>query len=197
MVALTAPQLVRKLIICGSGPSQPASETPGIVWPRDVPPTKPIQMLSTAVSKQEMEVAIAYSFFPDTELGCEAAKQYFSRIYKRTSQSSSGDEPIHSLLSIENTKQQRKAYEDWSTPNPRNSFHRLQELKMPVFILNGDDDLLIPTSRSYELVKRIDNAQLIIYPQAGHGFLWQYAERVAKDINEFLDEELQAAYAKL
>ena len=190
MVALQAPKLVRKLIIAGSGPSQPATEILGIVWPRDVPPQKPIQMLASATTKEDVEAAIAYSFSPDTETGREAAGQYFSRIYKRTSQSSGGEEPIHSLLSLDKSREQREAYVDWSMPNPRNSFDRLGELPMPVLILNGDDDLLIPTSRSYELLKHIDNAQLTIYPRAGHGFLWQSAVRVAADVNAFLDNDL-------
>lgn len=197
MAALNAPHLIRKPVICGSGPSAPASGMPCIVWPRDVPPEKPIRLLATATSRDEMEAAIAYSFFPDTEKGHEAAKQYFSRIYKRTQESTHGEEPIHSLLSLDKSLEQRKAYVDWSTPNSRNSFDRLDELKMPVLILNGDDDLLIPTSRSYELLNRIDNAQLILYPRAGHGFLWQYAARVAADINTFLGEDLSNAQSKL
>ena len=197
MTALNAPDLVRKLIIAGSGPSQPDSEVAGIVWPRDVPPQKPIQMLATASTREEMEAAIAYSFFPDTQPGRQAAKEYFSRIYKRTSDTCGGEEPMHSLLHPEGSKRQRMAHQDWSTPNPRNSFDRLGELKIPVLIINGNDDLLIPTSQSYELLRGIENAQLILYPQAGHGFLWQYAERVAADVNTFLGHDLQAVVSKL
>ena len=197
MVALNAPNLVRKLIICGSGPSQPASEVAGLVWPRDQPPEKAIRMLGSATSRDEMEAGIAYSFFPDTEAGRRAAAEYFSRVYKRTAETTGGEEPIHSLLSHEKSKQQREAFVDWSTPNPQNSFDRLGEMKMPVLVLNGNDDLLIPTSRSYELLKRIDNAQLILYPKTGHGFIWHYSERVASDINTFLDNDLQSVTSKL
>ena len=196
MVALNAPQLVRKLIIAGSGPSAPAPETAGIVWPRDMPPTKPIQMLATAITHEEMEAALAYSCFPDTDAGRKAARQYLDRRYKRTVETS-GEEPIWKLLDLDGTGEQRRASVAWSTPNPRNSFNRLDELKMPVLVLNGDDDVLIPTSRSCELLKRIENAQLILYPQAGHSFLFQYAERVARDVNEFLDEDLVSRYSKL
>lgn len=196
MVALDAPQLVRKLIIAGSGPSAPASEPAGIVWPRDIPPTKPIQMLGTAVTYEEMEAALTYSCFPDTDAGRKAARHYFDRRYERTVDTS-GEEPIWQLLSLEGAGEQRKAAVDWSTPNPRNSFDRLGELKMPVLVLNGDNDVLIPTSRSYELLKGIDNAQLLLYPQAGHAFLFQYAERVARDVNEFLDGDLVSRYSML
>lgn len=199
MVALNAPHLVRKLIIAGSGPSQPSSETSnvsGIVWPREMPPSRPVQMLGTAVTHEEMEAALAYACFPDTEAGRAAARQYFDRRYQRTVETS-GEEPMYGLLSLEGAREQRKAAEEWSIPNPRNSFDRLGELTMPVLILNGDDDLLIPTSRSYELLKRINNAQLILYPHAGHSFLFQYAERVARDVNTFLEDSLTSEHTTL
>jgi pimeloyl-ACP methyl ester carboxylesterase len=58
---------------------------------------------------------------------------------------------------------------------------------MPVLVANGDNDALIPSSRSWELMTQIARAQLIIYPRAGHGFLWQYPELYAAHVNVFLD----------
>lgn len=194
MVALTAPELIGKLVICGSGPSQPMENVNGIVWPRDVRPERPFALLAGAnpESRKEVEEGITVSFFPETDEGRHAARHYFDRISTRTA-----EHPLHSLLSLEKSKEQRKAAADWYSPNPRNSFDRLGELKMPVLILNGDDDVLIPTSHSWELLKGIENAQLIVYPRAGHGFLWQYAERVARDVGVFLDEDLGEVGAKL
>ncbi|KAK3068391.1 hypothetical protein LTR53_014084, partial [Teratosphaeriaceae sp. CCFEE 6253] len=145
----------------------------------------------------EVEDGIAISFFPDSAAGRADAQAYFSRIYQRTSKTAGGEPVIHSMLDPERTARQRQAYTDWSSRNPQNSFDRLGELRMPVLILNGDDDLLIPTSRSWELLKGIGNAQLIIYSQAGHGFIWQYAERVAEDVGRFLDQDLAGGQAKL
>ena len=193
MVALARPDLIRKLIIAGSGPSVPDKNTEGIVWPRDEPPVHAITLLNhgTGLDKDRVEEGIRVSFFPDTEPGIAASQAYFSRIYQRTPETA-GEKVIHTFLDAENTARQRLAYNDWSAPNPVNSFDRLGELRMPVLIVNGDDDLLIPTSRSWELLKGIENAQLIIYPLAGHGFIWQYAERVAEDVGRFLDFDLAA-----
>ena len=58
---------------------------------------------------------------------------------------------------------------------------------MPVFVANGDNDLLIPTENSFELSKILPNAHLHIYPSSGHGFLYQYAELFAKHVDLFLD----------
>ncbi|KAK5693318.1 hypothetical protein LTR17_025101 [Elasticomyces elasticus] len=200
MVALTRPDLVRRLIIAGSGPSVPCKRgTEGIVWPRDEPPRYAIVTLSKGdgTVRSEIEEGITVSFFANSEAGRHAAGAYFDRIYTLTPSTGGGESVIHDLLDAERTAEQRKAYVDWSTPNPQNSFDRLGELKMPVLVLNGDDDLLIPTSRSWELVKGISDAQLIIYPQAGHGFIWQYAKRVAEDVGRFLESDLEDQRAKL
>jgi pimeloyl-ACP methyl ester carboxylesterase len=61
------------------------------------------------------------------------------------------------------------------------------ELKMPVLVVNGSDDVLTPPRRSWKLMQKIPGAQLIICPHAGHTFLYQYAELVATHINMFLN----------
>lgn len=187
MVALTAPQLVRKLILAGTSASEPSSSssTSGIVWPRQVPPREPIKLLATAVTPAEIESALAYSFFYADNQGRAAAKAYWNRVFERAV----AGEPrmLHFVDRNTGAKRQSAAHMDWTKPNPRNSFERLGELTMPVLVCNGDNDVLIPTSLSWEMMSRIPNAQLMIYPRAGHGFLYQYAELVAKHVNMFLD----------
>ncbi|WP_328912018.1 MULTISPECIES: alpha/beta fold hydrolase [unclassified Streptomyces] len=51
---------------------------------------------------------------------------------------------------------------------------------------NGDNDRVIPTQNTYLLADRIPNAKLSIYPDAGHGFLWQYPADFAAEVNAFL-----------
>ena len=182
---LTAPRLVRKLVIAGSTPSAPSefSDISGIVWPRDKPPTEPFKLLSTAVNPTEIERAIALSFFHDTPKGRVAFQAYWQRRSRRDV----AGEPLIGLSDPEMAKRQSMAYADWAQPNAENSYDRLGELRMPVLVMNGDYDLLIPTSRSLEFLKRIKDVRMSIYPEAGHGFIWQYAERVAAELNTFLD----------
>ncbi len=186
MVALSAPQLVRKLILAGTTASQPSSSSVAdIVWPRETAPREPINLLSTAITPREVEDALAYSFFYTDDHGRAAAKAYWNRICERDV---AGEPRILDLLDRDaGAKRQYATAQDWSKPNPSYSFDRLSELRMPVLVLNGANDVLIPTSRSWELVSRISKAQLVIYPKAGHGFLYQYAELVAKHVNMFLD----------
>ncbi|KAK0936878.1 hypothetical protein LTR29_011557 [Friedmanniomyces endolithicus] len=209
MAALTRPEVVRKLVLAGTGPSAPSSPPTarsggrGIVWPRDIPPRHAIAALSAGdgTVSSEIEAGITTSFFPDTSVGRAAARAYFARIYSRSrdiighpSDSEGGGDkeegPIHTFLPPSPSARQRAAYADWSTPHPYNSFDRLGELSMPVLVLNGDDDLLIPTSRSWELMVGIEDAHLIVYPRAGHGFLWQFARRVGEDVGRFLNGEV-------
>jgi pimeloyl-ACP methyl ester carboxylesterase len=48
---------------------------------------------------------------------------------------------------------------------------------------------MIPTSRSFTMQQKLPLARLKLFPRSGHGFLYQYAEEFAEDVNRFLDEE--------
>jgi len=67
------------------------------------------------------------------------------------------------------------------------SYNRLGDIKVPTLVANGYDDIMIPTINSFVLSQKIPNAFLITYPDAGHGFLFQYAELFAQQANSFLD----------
>ncbi|KAF2496783.1 alpha/beta-hydrolase [Lophium mytilinum] len=198
MVALTAPELVRKLIIAGSAASMPTAETvTGIVWPRDQADVKYIIDLNDAVTPEEVKHTIEYTFFPEDKIGRDAAEASWNRVLERNVEG----EPKNLKLVDKDTgaKVQLATFlEDWIVPNPRNSFDRLGELKMPVLVMNGDHDELVPTSQSWELAVKIENAQLIIYPHAGHGFIYQYAELVGQNVSRFLDgKDYQAIWPQL
>lgn len=45
---------------------------------------------------------------------------------------------------------------------------------MPVLIANGDHDIMVPTALSHDMARRIPQAQLVIYKDAGHGGIFQY-----------------------
>jgi pimeloyl-ACP methyl ester carboxylesterase len=184
MVALTRPELIRKLIIAGSSASAPGPEY--LAENRRTDPDLRYFNALAAANEEEIESAIAYSFFYETDAGRAAARAYWARIPSRTV------EPLHlKPLDQEGTERQIAALKEWFSHNPRNSFDRLGELKMPVFVANGDNDVLAPTGRSWELCGRIGkgkgNAQLVVYAGCGHGFLYERAELFAGHVGEFLD----------
>ncbi|KAH6683457.1 Alpha/Beta hydrolase protein [Halenospora varia] len=171
-VALAAPSLVRKLILAGTRTSQTPNTVKG---PRDV-----IAELSNSVTEEEFKASWALSFFNPTPEGQAAAEASWKRIMLR-----SQDRAPH--LSPELAKRQMEAFGKFSEPHPLNPYERIREIAMPVFVANGDNDLLVPTENSVEVARILPNAHLHIYPNSGHGFLYEHAELFAKHIDLFLD----------
>lgn len=64
----------------------------------------------------------------------------------------------------------------------------LTYITQPTLIVNGDNDTMVPTENSYDMHGKIHNSKLIIYPNAGHGSLFQYADQFADDLLNFLGE---------
>ncbi len=151
MVALSVPDRVRKLILAGTVASMPSdgADTSDIVWPREPPPPEPFNVLvGSGNAPEEVKHAIAFSFFYDDDDGRAACQAYWDRLHERNV----ANEPLLlDFVSPEGSARQLDALADWSLANPKNSFDRLGELKMPVLVINGDDDVLVPTSRSWEL----------------------------------------------
>jgi pimeloyl-ACP methyl ester carboxylesterase len=56
-----------------------------------------------------------------------------------------------------------------------------------VLVTNGVEDIMVPTENSYILAQQLPDAQLIIYPDAGHGHLFQYPKLFAEHVKLFLD----------
>ncbi len=51
---------------------------------------------------------------------------------------------------------------------------RLSVIRQQVLVVNGDDDRMVPTPNSRDLALRLPNSSLVIYPDAGHGGVFQY-----------------------
>lgn len=46
--------------------------------------------------------------------------------------------------------------------------NQLQNFNLPILIITGDDDRIVPTEQSIRLASEIPNAQLVVIPQSGH-----------------------------
>jgi pimeloyl-ACP methyl ester carboxylesterase len=66
---------------------------------------------------------------------------------------------------------------------------RLKEIGAPTFVANGDCDGLFPAIDSIVLAREIPQSRLGIYPDSGHGFLYQYVERFSEDVLRFLGQD--------
>jgi pimeloyl-ACP methyl ester carboxylesterase len=63
---------------------------------------------------------------------------------------------------------------------------RLDELTVPVVVANGSHDVMIHAFASYAMSQRLPNAKVILYSDAGHGFLFHRADEFGREVFEFL-----------
>jgi pimeloyl-ACP methyl ester carboxylesterase len=73
----------------------------------------------------------------------------------------------------------------WGIPDDTR-LRRLACIEQPVLAANGDNDAMVPTKNSYLMAEHLLNARLSIYPDAGHGFLFQYPVDFGTEVNAFL-----------
>ena len=60
--------------------------------------------------------------------------------------------------------------------DPEEPFAHLREITQPTLVVNGVNDMMIPTINSWHMAQNIPNAQLFVYPDAGHAAQFQYPE---------------------
>jgi pimeloyl-ACP methyl ester carboxylesterase len=64
----------------------------------------------------------------------------------------------------------------------------LGAIKQPVLVVNGDNDIMAPTINSMELARKLPNAELSIFPDAGHGAIFQYHDVFVDQALRFLQD---------
>jgi pimeloyl-ACP methyl ester carboxylesterase len=66
-------------------------------------------------------------------------------------------------------------------------FAELESIIQPTLVVNGSNDVMVPTVNSFTLSQHIPNAQLIVYPDSGHASLFQYPELFLSHARIFLN----------
>jgi pimeloyl-ACP methyl ester carboxylesterase len=117
--------------------------------------------------------------FAPTQTSQAAGRAYIERITARSDR----DTPV-SGQSISAQRAAIAAYGAAKDP----SYAHLKGLELPVLVVNGTDDIVIPTINSYILQQFLPNAELILYPDAGHGAHFQYPARFVRHARIFLDD---------
>jgi pimeloyl-ACP methyl ester carboxylesterase len=80
---------------------------------------------------------------------------------------------------------QYDAIVEWGIPDA-SKLNRLAGIRQPTLVANGDNDTMIPTINTYILAEHLPNARVRIFPDAGHGFLFQWPVEFANLVTEFL-----------
>ncbi|EXL93233.1 hydrolase [Fusarium oxysporum II5] len=154
------PQLVHKLVLAGT---QSAIGDGVVLPPRD--------MLESAAGSNDI---------PPTEQ--EMHGLFFYQIHERQVD---GEERKEFLVG-QGAGAQLKAIFAFTVD--LNNFDRLKDIKAPTLVTNGHTDVMSPTPNSVNPQQKISNAQLIIYPDSGHGHLFQYPEIYAQHLELFLND---------
>jgi pimeloyl-ACP methyl ester carboxylesterase len=63
----------------------------------------------------------------------------------------------------------------------------LKAIRQPTLVVQGSNDVIIPTYNSYVLQQNLPNAQLVLYPDSNHGSFYQYPETFVAQANLFLN----------
>jgi pimeloyl-ACP methyl ester carboxylesterase len=165
VIAQDEPELVRKLILTGTGPAG-GKDMKEVVW------VAQLDTLRGLLSRQDPK---QFLFFTRTANGKRAGKAFLARLRERTVDR---DTPI----SISSYLAQLKACRRWGKEDP----HDLSKIAHPVLLANGDNDRMLPTPNTLDMARRLPNNELVIYPDAGHGGIFQNHEQFIDKALEFL-----------
>jgi pimeloyl-ACP methyl ester carboxylesterase len=168
MVALQAPELVRRMILAGTGPRGGGG----------IDQITKIAVIAYLKAGLTLSDPRNFLFFPRTAEGKRAASDYFNRLKERTH---NRDKRISMQARIAQLKAIRHAGQ--SEPDD------LSLITQPVFVANGDHDLMVDSNHSADMARRLPNAQLKIYPNSGHGGVFQHHRTFVPDALQFLAQE--------
>jgi pimeloyl-ACP methyl ester carboxylesterase len=168
-LTLIRPRLVRRLVLAGTGP-QGGECMHGF---GDA-------VFDHAMRDQLGAEDVLVLFFEQSDTSVSKGREFVQRIFTRTDDRDLG-------TTLDTRDAQIDAITTWGIPDA-SKLNRLAGITQPVLVANGDNDRMVPTRNTYLLAEHLPDARLIIYPDAGHGFLYQYHAEFAAEVNAFLDD---------
>jgi pimeloyl-ACP methyl ester carboxylesterase len=161
------PHCVNKLVLVGTGPRGGT----GIDKVTSTTYSSIVKAFFTRSDPKE------FIFFGRNTSGKSAARAFITRLATRTQDR---DTPV----SVPAFGAQLKAIRAFAQSAPL----ALAQIKQSTLVINGDNDIMVPTPLSVVLAENIPNAELEIYPDSGHGSLFQFPELFARRVNTFLTQ---------
>src|SRR5438445_3855015 len=168
-ITLQAPDLVRRLIVDGTGPR-------GGQGMESL--TQAAGRLFGATYYPPEHVWLAVKFSPSAA-GQAAGREFLKRTHLRQV---GRDPEVNDKVS----PAQIEAMEKWGVQQ-KLSYDYLKTIKQPTLVVNGSNDVIMPTVNSFIMQQNIPNAQLIIYPDSNHGAHHQYPELFVEHATLFLN----------
>lgn len=159
------PDLVRKLILAGTGPR-------GGKGMAKVARVTYLDILRAALVRADPK---EFLFFNRNAAGKLAAKAFIQRLQERRK---GRDRPV----TIQGFRAQLKAIRNWGRAEPAD----LSTITQPTLIANGDHDRMVPSVLSEDLHRRIPGSNLVMYPDSGHGGIFQFHQQFVPVAVKFL-----------
>lgn len=180
-LALDAPNLLRKLVLTGTGPSL----GPNL--------QRPMNEVQSTIFNPIPGSPIIDAFFPSFTTGNQGAMWLNRSTASRASIAGKDGEPQIELFTTGSALVNlTKAYLSWDAdPLP---YALLQTIQKDILVTSGDNDLIIPTQNSFVLARQLSRANYVLFPCSGHGHLFQYPAYYTKIVREFLNGELPTAF---
>jgi pimeloyl-ACP methyl ester carboxylesterase len=166
-IAAQAPHLVRRLILVGTGPRG-----------ADMTTSKSAEIFAGTYDSPE-HLWLAVHFSPSRSSQA-AGLAFLERKLLRMNRDPE--------VSEEAAAAQREAIGKYMAP-AEGVLDYLKDVRQPTLIVQGSNDVIVPTVNSYILQQNLPNAQLILYPDAAHGSLFQYPKQFVQHVSLFLSKE--------
>ena len=163
-IALQGGDLVRKIILVGTGHRG-----------NDMSASRSAEIFSGSYEPAE-HLWLSVHFAPSAA-SQNAGLAFLERKWRR--------EDRDPAVSAQTVAAQGEAIGKWIAPD-ENALAYLKSIKQPTLVVQGSNDVIIPTAHSVTLQQHLPNAELVIYPDSNHGSIYQYPERFVAHAEQFL-----------